>query len=576
MTILCCCGQLRSQKRPRDEGGAGLPAPPPPVKLPAAVLHPSAISPGSTLARSSLTNPLPGAATDALVHLAELVIDESDDDELDEDPAHDSRNRSTSTLQAVKSCIRRHLSEDSLQRQSETEEQIAHRAEVKRLMRKRIQEELQSETDNVPSCSSTPQRHEPGPVALPGNGPRDTIEFAVDRGHKSKGLSPVRTVDAMQTGGAERRPTSKLSFRVPSTKSFENENRRPASLVASEPDWMDAESKASPLECHVGIRERNSLPDMPNSPTLLPVPGAALHDTSSLASWRLSLSADKLADLFTPDNTLTMFRPLASTPANRSTVDLRDDVSLGRPRSKSSPLGIRDSNTRLRTHSPQTPLDSTLCSRIPASKSLIRDESPVGLWLRTQSIPFRPCITSQPQSETGSDEQKNSMQMTTHHDTPESHLAVTPTRPSRVHRAGTIQQLSRSGSSSNSSRISLDATRVLRPAIQHIPRTRDLAQAVESQPHHPYNIGSAAGSESNLASPGTDLQQPYLRPLTTDDAHIEADEAMFSHPHRKGISGLKIPSFKCECLFPLSAQYMLNSVNRGWAHGLGPGHACAE
>lgn len=547
MAILCCCGQLRSRKRPRDEEDAGLPVPPPPAKLPAAVLHPSAISPGSTIARSSLTNPLPGAATDALVHLGELVVEESDDDDVDEDPAHDSRNRSTSTLQAVKSRIRRHLSEDSLQRQGETEEQIAHRAEVKRLMRKRIQEELQSETDNVPGRASTPQRYRPGPVTLPGNGPRDTIEFAVDESHKSKELTPVRTADMAEKGEVERRPTSKLSFRIPSTKSFENENRRPTSLVASEPDWMDAESRASHVECHGGIRERNSLPDMPNSPVLIPVPGSAFHDASSLASWRLSLSADKLADLFTPDKTLTMFRPLASTPANRSTADLKDDISLARPRSKSSPLGIRYSNTRLRTHSRQISLDSTLCSRIPASKSLMRDESPVGLWLRTQSMPFRPCTTSQPQSEVGSEEHNHSQQRASLHDAPESQLSVTPTRPSRVRHAGTNQHLSLPGSSSGS-RSSLDTTRQsLQTAIHPISRVRDSAQAVEGQAHHSYDICSAMGPESKLVSPGTDLQRPSSKPPAADDAHTQADETMPLHPYRRGISGLRIRSFKCEC-----------------------------
>lgn len=547
MAILCCCGQLRSRKRPQDEEHAGLPIPPPPAKLPAAVFHPSAISPGSTIARSSLTNPLPGAATDAIVHLGELVVEESDDDDIDEDPGHDSRNRSTSTLQAVKSRIRRHLSEDSLQRQSETEEQIAHRAEVKRLMRKRIQEELHSETDNVPSRSSTPQRHGPGPVTLPGNGPRDTIEFAVDESHKSKELTPVRTSNMTEKAETERRPTSKSSFRMPSTQSFNDENRRPTSLAASEPDWMDAESRASHIECHVGIRERNSLPDMPNSPVLLPVRGSVFHDASSLASWRLSLSADKLADLFTPDKTLTMFRPLASTPANRSTADFRDDVSLARPRSKSSPLGIRDSNTRPRTHSRQTSLDSTLCSRIPASKSLMRDESPVGLWLRTQSMPFRPCTTSHPQSEIGSEKTNQCSRRTSFHAAPECQLSVTPTRPSRACHAGTDRHKSLADSPSDSQSRPNSARQPLQTAMHSIPSAKDSVHGVKDHSHQLYGIFSAMGSESKLVSPEPDLQQPSVEPLAANGAYAHAVGIMPSHPYWRGIGGLRIPSFKCEC-----------------------------
>lgn len=549
MAILCCCGKLRSRKRPQNEEDADLPVPPPPAKLPAPVLHPSAISPGSTLARSSLTNPLPGAATDASVYLGELVVEESDDDNVAEDLAQDSRNRSTSTLQAVKSRIRRHLSQDSLQRQSETEEQIAHRAEVKRLMRKRIQEELQNEVDNVPSHCSTPQQHGPCPTALPGNGPRDTIEFTVDESHKSKELTPIEAACVAKTDEVEGRPTSRSSSRRPSTtcNPLENENRRPTSLVASEPDWMDADSKASHIECHVGIRERSSLPDMPNSPVLVPVRGSVFHDASSLASWRLSLSADKLADLFTPDKRMSLFRPLANTPATRSTADLRDDVSLARPRSKSSPLGVRDSNTRLRPHSRQPSLDSNLCSRIPASKSLIRDESPVGLWLRTQSMPFRVSITSQPQSEVGSEEH-NCTYTTRPHGKSENELPETPTKPSRLRNADTSQHVSLPGSPSDS-RSSVDTTRQSLEASMRPITVRDFSQEADSQDRPPYAILSARPSGPRLVSPGPDLQRRSVTPPAIYDVQIHPNEIMQPHPHRKGISGLRLPSFKCECSF---------------------------
>lgn len=571
MAILCCCGKLRSRKRPQNEDDAGLPVLPPPAKLPAPVLHASAISPGSTLARSSLTNPLPGAATDASVHLGELVVEESDDDNVDEDPAQDSRNRSTSTLQAVKSRIRRHLSQDSLQRQSETEEQIAHRAEVKRLMRKRIQEELQSEVDNVPSRSSTPQRHGPGPAALPGNGPRDTIEFTVDESHKSKELTPISAARVVETDEVEGRPTSRLSSKRLSTtcRSFENENRRPTSLVASEPDWMDADSRASHMECHLGIRERSSLPDIPNSPVLLPVRGSVFHDASSLASWQLSLSADKLADLFTPDKRLTLFRPLANTPATRSTADLRDDVSLVRPRSKSSPLGVRDSNTRLRPHSPQPSLDSASYTRIPTSKSLIRDESPVGLWLRTQSMPFRASTTSQPQSEIGSEEH-NCMYKTNPHDEPENQLTETPTKPSRLRDAVNNQHLNLSGSPSDS-RNSADTTRQsLETAMLPAHRSRDSAQETEGQSRTLYAICSARPSGPRLVSPGPDLQRRSVTPPAVDDVQTHPGEAMSPHPHRRGLSGLRLPSFKCECSFFTASEVYAKFHQKGpvWRAGV--------
>lgn len=538
MTILCCCGQLRSRKQPQNGEHLDLPIPPPPAKLPPPVLHASAISPGSTLARSSLTNPLPGAATDASVHLGELVLEESEDDNIDEDPAQDSRNRSTSTLLAVKSRIRRHLSQDSLQRQSETEEQIAHRAEVKRLMRKRIQEELQSEADDVPSRSSTPQRHVTGPATLPGNGPRDTIEFTVDESHKSKELTPIQVLNAIKTDEMKERRESRSPARMSLTKSLGNENRRPTSATASEPEWMTADSRATQIECHVGLRERNSLPDIPSSPVILPVPGSAFCDASSLASWRLSLSADKLADLFTPDKTLTLFRPLANTPATCSTVDLKDGCSVVRPRSKSSPLGVRDLNIMVRPHSRQPSLDSTLCTRIPASKSLIRDESPVGLWLRTQSMQFRPSTASRPQSETGSGEQHG------HHAAnfqiePENRFTGTPTRASLLHHADTYQRLHIPVSPSNS-RGSTDTSRQPQePLLPFDRRGLNSLRVVNGTSHHLVPTRVAIPSDSNRLSPGRDFHQP--------SAASPAGTPPF-HPSRKSLSGLRLLSFKCECL----------------------------
>lgn len=568
MAILCCCGQLRSRKRPHHEEDADLPVPPPPAKLPAPVFHPSAISPGSTLARSSLTNPLPGAATDASVHLGELVVEESDEDDVDEDPAHDSRNRSTSTLLAVKSRIRRHLSQDSLQRQSETEEQIAHRAEVKRLMRKRIQEELQSEADNVPSRSSTPQQHGTGTATLPGNGPRDTIEFTVDENHKSKEMTPTRAARVMEIDELEGRPKSQASPRMSSTRSFENENRRPTSWAASEPDWIDADSRASHIECHLGIRERSSLPDMPNSPVLIPVRGSACHDASSLASWRLSLSADKLADLFTPDKKLTLFRPIANTPATRSTVDLRDDVSLERPSSKSSPLGIRDSNTRQRPHSRQPSLDSTLHSQIPPSKSLIRDESPVGLWLRAQSMPFRTSTTSQPQSEIGVEEH-HCLCTTSIHGESEDHFAETPTKPSRLRHADTNQHSSLPCSPSESRNSAGRTGQPLETALRPIHKDRESVHAVEVQPDSLYAICSAMPSGPRLFSPGPDILQPSGMLPAANDTHTQTDGTIPSHPHRRGIGGLRLASFKCECVFSSAGELCTKLHRQGldWQAG---------
>ncbi|ROV91996.1 hypothetical protein VSDG_07636 [Cytospora chrysosperma] len=189
-----------------------------------------ALSPGSTAARSSLTNPLPGAAADASVQLAELIVEDSDDDH-DDDPAHNSKTKSTSTFQTVKSRIRRHLSQDSLSRQNESEEQIARRAEVKRLLRKRIQEELRSEADVPPS---TPPRLVSGQGKLGVNGPRDTIEFAVDEIRRDKELARFKAYHLAQSKEHQCRLSNPFF-------SDDKENRGLEGRAASLPDRVDAE-----------------------------------------------------------------------------------------------------------------------------------------------------------------------------------------------------------------------------------------------------------------------------------------------------------------------------------------------
>ena len=120
------------------------------------------------------------------VDLGQLVVEGSDSDDGLE-PAAPSK--STSTLQLVKTHIRRHLSQDSLSKRKKcsivgnSEQELVRRAELKRLMHKRIQDQLRSEVSQESSRSDTSSSHrnsEPlrEPV-LPGGGPRDNLEFSV-------------------------------------------------------------------------------------------------------------------------------------------------------------------------------------------------------------------------------------------------------------------------------------------------------------------------------------------------------------------------------------------------------------
>lgn len=453
-----------------------------------------------------MTNPLPGAAADAAVQLAELIVEDSEDDH-DDGPAQDSsKNKSTSTFQTVKSRIRRHLSQDSLSRQSETEEQIARRAEVKRLLRKRIQEELRSEADVPPS---TPPRFVSGQLNLAVNGPRDTIEFTVDQNKRDKELAKLKADHLAKSKEHRLRLSNPFSHET-SAASDGKENRRPESRAASLPDWVDANSKASQSDFHLGLRERSSMPGIPKSPALLPVRGLPFNDASSLISWRLSLSADKLDVLLTPDKNLSVSRRVANSLASCSMPDFRRSQRSKRQRSKSSPLTARDYDIANILHSRQASLNFTIRDRIPASETLVRDESPVGLWLRTQSMQFRPPSISQPQSEHES-EDHHAPHVTQHQTEAQDAFTATPT--------GTI-----------------------RACRQH-PTERASAYLLPG-PAHRINIVQAAMLPE--AHPGFSSVQLSATVPTTDTPARSSLVKPLPDPPRKGLSGLRLPSFKCE------------------------------
>ncbi|KAK0706697.1 hypothetical protein B0T26DRAFT_680346 [Lasiosphaeria miniovina] len=217
------------------------------------------------------------------VELGQLVVEDSDSDE-EPNPAASVKN--SSALQLVRTRIRRHLSQDSLSRRKGrsavgcSQEEIQRRAELKRLMHKRIQEELRSEEGQEPppsDISSNPAQHgAPLLGHLPGGGPRDNLEFSV-----SDDSRPNKPCASNDESNARILDDGKIS-------PVNDENDRQDCRRASCP-----ESHLQPVgQCFV--RERNSLPQMPSSPDLCPRRLPSSPETSSLGSWRLSYSASQL------------------------------------------------------------------------------------------------------------------------------------------------------------------------------------------------------------------------------------------------------------------------------------------
>lgn len=119
------------------------------------------------------------------VDLDQLLVDDSDG----EDDRNALHRKATSTWKLIRKSMSCIFSRNDAGRNrvpsigALSQEDLARRAELKRLMHKRIQDELQIE-DTVIKSSSEPRTSIQQPLATileqPGGGPRDTIEFAVD------------------------------------------------------------------------------------------------------------------------------------------------------------------------------------------------------------------------------------------------------------------------------------------------------------------------------------------------------------------------------------------------------------
>ncbi|KAI1372268.1 hypothetical protein F4677DRAFT_463419 [Hypoxylon crocopeplum] len=293
MSILCCCGSRRTTREVSLDT-IELPALPPRAKLskspfPISELEllPSFVT---TQAPLLLHNPIPEATVDPAI----LEVEDSDDEE----PVRSTRNSSTGTLEVIRTKFIRPRSQKSeLKRSSQqslgtSDEEVARRAELKRLMRKRIQEELKSEEEQEEADEKTGNLDEPKPDISPsvevlGGGPRDYIEFSVSDANDA----------------ASRGPTSESLDFVLLTLPISDSQPSISLRRSSFPGSSSRSHETSVSEGHGTLKERGSMPHFPPSPQLAPVHLSSLRGSESLCSWRLSYSAEQLAScLGIPDD----------------------------------------------------------------------------------------------------------------------------------------------------------------------------------------------------------------------------------------------------------------------------------
>ncbi|TPX09999.1 uncharacterized protein E0L32_008846 [Thyridium curvatum] len=369
MSWLCCC-QRRPQSRPRTLVEIhSSPCATPSVKLDHVISFPGdAPFPTCTPKTSSVT-PIPGAPSEPQ-EVEELIVDESDDEHGAQ--FHLSRPKSTSTLEFVKTKIQRHLSVDSirgpsLQTTAYGPETAARRAELRRLMHKRIWDELQSEDH-----SKAQEEQDAGPDAslsqrdlLPG-GPRDMVEFSIlelveDPTRRSSGVA----------SHAQLRPELE-------GKDFEKLfNLTKPDRRASCPGRLTRDTSHHMLSILAGRTRNVSLPQLPRPASTTSL--ESLASQQSLESWTLSMNPDQL-------NTILS---LGEDPSRRT-----EPSAASMAQKKDSFPSAAIEGTIVPHITDDTPSDRAISETGPMSS---RDESPVihpgnheqcplSTWLRSQGL----------------------------------------------------------------------------------------------------------------------------------------------------------------------------------------------
>ncbi|KAI8960685.1 hypothetical protein F5Y11DRAFT_367312 [Daldinia sp. FL1419] len=279
MSIFCCYRSRQAASREPDQETFELPTRPPRVKLPSPPLNTSRVDLASsevtaTEVPSLLHNHIHEATVDPTI----LEIEDSDDDELVQRAIRTKFIRRLSQ----KSEYKRH-SQQSL---GTSDEEVARRAELKRLMRKRIQEELKSEeereevearTGNIEESRSEGTAN----VGRPRGGPRDNIEFCV---------LDVNEINSQDNASSS--PDS-VVLALPASESLPGISLHPCSYPG--PGSTSGVHEDTILESHEVVKERNSLSLLPSSPQLTPIHIPSARDSESPCSWRLSYSAEQLA-----------------------------------------------------------------------------------------------------------------------------------------------------------------------------------------------------------------------------------------------------------------------------------------
>lgn len=364
MSVFCCFRTSR-RNRAADEDLDAIHAPvsiplptlPPPAKLPenphlSDYLQPvqradTVTSLRSNAAPSSNYSSVPRSYR-AHLHPGELVSQDHSDTEADLGP--NITRKASGALEAVRGKFLRSRSRDASSRNSRTsvgtsDEELARRAELKRLMHKRIQEELASEAreeyrELSGLSSPSPQ---PTPPLIFGGGPRDLLEFSMadasvpdDKNalQHQRGAAEPGVAETHENGTNPRESSGEQICRDATHGNLEMETSAP----------------------HLGQPPGRESPSLrPLTPMLCPVQGPVIPDTASPVMWRLSSSDTPHERDINAESTPVQGQP--PTGAIRTTRSTWHMVQNMRAHNRS--LSYASENLNTETFPRQTDSDST-------------------------------------------------------------------------------------------------------------------------------------------------------------------------------------------------------------------------
>ncbi|KAI0910999.1 hypothetical protein F4823DRAFT_623811 [Ustulina deusta] len=322
MPILCCCRNRQSAEKETQTETIQLPIQPPRARLSKTWSRSDTDMYLSSILASRGPSQLIIPAFHNIVDPEAVEVEDSDDD----GPGRDTPRPNTGALGSFRTKLIRRLSHRADAKVGSrpfvgtSDEELARRAELKRLMHKRIQEELKSEEEDEDDNDDLRLTHPKPPSIsncrepeLPGGGPRDTIEFSVSAVDEQEPKKEVGTLPKTSSP-----PTPII-----------NEPQEPC----QQPNICSGSAKRSIdnsyQECSLLPGEMDSILQPPSPPHLTPVHllGGSGRESPSTASWRLSYSEIHIESYIGPLVEARQVSRPQSLELESSLSKLEDDTS---------------------------------------------------------------------------------------------------------------------------------------------------------------------------------------------------------------------------------------------------------